>query len=94
MNILNSLKLFLLEQRLYGAFGRYNRYRRWCLERGAKTTSQRLAIAEVALSGPGVNTLEAQANELFLASRKARKTISQPSKDSPAMSTELHETGL
>lgn len=67
MAILNRIKLLLLEQKLYhGAFGKYNRYRCWCLKRNAKTTAERLGIAKEVLAGSGVTTMEAQYNELFV----------------------------
>jgi len=67
MNVFAWFKLWILEQRLnFGAFGLYNRYRRWCLERNARTVAERIAIAKEVLRGPGVNTMEAQANELYL----------------------------
>ncbi len=102
MNILSWFKLLVLEQKLnFGAFGRYNRYRRWCLERNAKTAAERLAIADEVLSGPSVNTMEAQANELYLrrhaaTSQKARKTTARPPKNAPAVNQnpELHGTGF
>jgi len=72
MGFLSWCKLLILEQRLnFGAFGRYNRYRRWCLERNAKNAAEKLAIANEVFSGPGVSTMEAQANELYLQRAKA-----------------------
>lgn len=93
MNVRGRLKLFFIEQKLYGTFGRYNRYRRWCLERNATTTAERLVIANEVLAGPGVNTMEAQANELFLrkhaASQKAKKAASRPP-NAPTVNPEFH----
>lgn len=70
MALFSRLKLLLLERRLYhGTFGKYNRYRCWCLKRDARTTEEKLRIAKEVLSGPGVNTMEAQYNELYLRRR-------------------------
>ena len=39
MAFLSWWELLILEQRLYhGPFGKYNRYRCWCLKRNARTT--------------------------------------------------------
>ncbi len=70
MNVFAWLKLLFLEQKLYhGAFGKYYRYCRWCLERDAKTIAERVAVADEVLRGPGVNVMEAQANELYCKAR-------------------------
>jgi hypothetical protein len=91
MNIINWLRLYFIEQELYGTFGRYNRYRRWCLERNANAIAERLLIANEVLAGPGVNTMEAQANELFLRRHDAkRKPTSPPAKDAPIRKLEPH----
>ena len=67
-------KLLILEQRLYyGMFGKYNRYRCWCLKRSAKTSEEKLLIAKEVLKGPGVNTMEAQYNELYLRRHEHQK---------------------
>ena len=67
MAILNCIKLLMLEQKLYhGAFGKYNRYRCWCLKRNAKTTAEKIGVAKEVLASPGVTTMEAQYNELFV----------------------------
>jgi hypothetical protein len=88
MNILSWFKLFFIEQKLYGTFGKYNRYRRWCLERNATTSMERLVIAREVLIGPGVNTMEAQANELFLrrhaVGQKSLAAIQSPKEASAA----------
>ena len=63
--------LLFLEQKLqFGEFGKYNRYRYLCLKRQPKNTVERLRIAKEVLDGPGVNTMEAQANELYLRNHK------------------------
>ena len=65
-------KLLFLEQKLqFGEFGKYNRYRYLCLKRQPRNTVERLRIAKEVLDGPGVNTMEAQANELYLRNQKA-----------------------
>jgi len=67
MGLLAWCKLRILERRLYhGAFGKFNRYRCFCLKRHAQTTAEKLSIAREVLSGPGVNTMEAQYNELYI----------------------------
>jgi hypothetical protein len=66
---LSRCRLLLLEQKLksvFGAFGRYDRYRRLCLERGADTTEAKLTIAQEVLHGPAVSLIEAQDNDLYL----------------------------
>jgi hypothetical protein len=87
LNFVAWCKLLILEQKLnFGAFGRYNRYRRWCLERNAKSAAEKLAIANEVLNGPSVSTREAQANELYLqrakASGRREDTVIQ---DTPAL---------
>lgn len=89
MGFLSWCKLVLLEQKLYhGEFGKYNRYRCWCLERNAKTARERLSIAKEVLEGPGVNTMEAQYNELYLRRTKA----SRQRQDTPIQSTPPEDT--
>lgn len=66
MTLWSWCKLSVLEWKLYGMFGRYNRYRRLCLERNARTTAEKLGIAQEVVNGPGINTLEAQYNDLYL----------------------------
>jgi hypothetical protein len=74
MSFLSWCRLRILEQRLYhGAFGKYNRYRRYCIERGATTAKEKLAIATEVLSGPGVSPIEAQDNQLYLRNHKSPK---------------------
>jgi hypothetical protein len=57
----------------HGPFGKYNRYRCWCLKRNARTTEEKLCIAKEVLNGPGVTTLEAQYNELYVRRHEERK---------------------
>jgi hypothetical protein len=72
-------KLRILERKLYqGAFGKYNRYRCWCLKRNAQTTEEKLGIAREVLNGPGVNTMEAQYNELFVRQHEGQKRVVPP----------------
>ena len=75
MDFWSRCKLFVLEWKLYAMFGRYNRYRRMCLERTATTVQERLAIATEVLNGPGINTLEAQYNELFLQRHEQQRIV-------------------
>ncbi|HEX5471088.1 MAG TPA: hypothetical protein VFW73_04345 [Lacipirellulaceae bacterium] len=64
--MLERLQLLMLEQKLYhGPFGKYNRYR-CCFKRMATTTTEKLAVAKSVIAGPGVTTIEAQYNEIFL----------------------------
>jgi hypothetical protein len=77
MSIIARLKLWWAEEKLnVGAFGKYNRYRRWCIERNAMSSSEKLAIANEVLSGLCVGVMEAQANELFLS--RHRDEMPQP----------------
>ena len=97
MNILRWFRLLILEQRLkFGAFGKYNRYRCWCLERNVKTVAEKLALAREVLAGPGVSLAESQHNVDFIRkySVAAPKATSLPPKDAPAVNPELHGTGL
>jgi hypothetical protein len=59
-------KLLILEQRLGFQFGKYNKYRSLCLKRNAKSAVEKLLIAQEVWDGPGVNTLEARARDIFL----------------------------
>ena len=89
MAFLSWWKLWVLERKLYhGAFGKYNRYRCWCLKRHAKTTEEKLTIAREVLSGPGVNTLEAQYNELYIRQHAAPERVIPLPKVSDAPSPE------
>lgn len=75
MAFFSWLKLHLQEQQLYhGAFGKYNRYRRYCIERDAKTTKEKLAVATEVLCSSDVSSIEAHDNELYLLS-KARELV-------------------
>ncbi|HEV3386588.1 MAG TPA: hypothetical protein VG097_17355 [Gemmata sp.] len=69
-------KLWIVERKLYhGSFGKYNRYRCWCLKRNAETTWEKLVIAKEVLNGPGVNTMEAQYNEQYIHQHQNQKPI-------------------
>ena len=77
----------VLEQRLYhGPFGKYNRYRCLCLKRNARTAAEKLGIAQEVMVGPGVNTMEAQYNELYIREHETRQQviISRPRAPTPA----------
>jgi hypothetical protein len=77
MALWSWLKLLVLEQRLHSKFGKYNYYRCLCLERNAKSSEEKLCIANEVWDGPSVNTMAAQANELYL-----RRHASEPRADS------------
>ena len=86
MNALSWLKLLFIEERLkFGAFGKYNRYRCWCLEGNARTTAEKLRLAREVLSGPGVSLAESQHNVEYVRKHSvgARKATSRPPKDAP-----------
>lgn len=91
MAFLSWWKLRLLERKLYhGAFGRYNRYRCWCLKRNAKTAEEKLRIAQEVLNGPGVNTMEAQYNELYIRQHEQQKREIPPRTAIGTTPTEPH----
>ncbi|HEV3385789.1 MAG TPA: hypothetical protein VG097_13315 [Gemmata sp.] len=98
MNALAWLRLKILEEKLkFGAFGKYNRYRCWCLERNVKTTTEKLRLAREVSSGPGVSILESQHNVSYLRkhSTAAKETPSQPAKENvPTTNPELHGTEI
>jgi hypothetical protein len=97
MGILRWLRLLILEERLkFGAFGKYNRYRCWCLERKVKTIGEKLCLAREVLTGPGVSLAESRHNVDFIRKHSvaARKATTLPAKDAPTMNPELHQTGL
>lgn len=69
---MNWLRLKYLEAQLaFGDFGKQKKYQRLCLERGATTTAAKVQIAQEVLAGPGVNSLEARANDIYLKERGA-----------------------
>jgi hypothetical protein len=73
-------RLVILEQKLQFEFGKYNEYRRLCLDRKATSTEEKLPIAKQVLDGPSVNTMVAQANEIYLRKVEAsrhRKSIQE-----------------
>jgi hypothetical protein len=97
MSILSWFKLLVVEQKLnFGAFGMYNRYRCWCLERNAKTAAERLAIATEVMNGPGVSLAESQHNVEYIRKHSVagRKAKNRPAKNAPAANAnpELHGT--
>ena len=75
MALLSWCKLMLLEQRLKFEFGKYNEYRRFCLDRQAKTAKEKLAIAKDVLNGPAVNTMTAQAKRNLYSSTGSRPAV-------------------
>ena len=80
MNILAWLRLLILEEKLkFGEFGKYNRYRCWCLERNIKSIVERIRLAREVLNGPGVSLAESQHNVDFIRrhSLAARKAVGQ-----------------
>lgn len=90
MNILDRLRLFILEEKLkVGAFGKYNRYRCWCLERNVTSVAEKLGLAREVLAGPGVGLAESQHNTDFIRKHldATQKATSRP-KDIPAVNPE------
>lgn len=80
MNVLGWLRLLILEERLkFGSFGKYNRYRCWCLERNVKSIAEKICLAREVLNGPGVSLAESQHNVDFIRrhSVAARKAVGQ-----------------
>ena len=91
------LKLLILEGQLkLGAFGKYNRYRCWCLERNANTVAEKLRIARDVLNRPGVSLAESQHNVDYIRqhSLPSGKTTSQLSKPASAVNPEPHGSQL
>ena len=72
MALYSWCRLLFLEQKMQFTFGKYNKYRHLCVDRRAETAVDKLRIADEVWNGPGVNSLEAQAHELYL--RKVKKT--------------------
>jgi hypothetical protein len=82
MALLSWFRLLILEHKLNGLsspFGKYNRYRRLCLERNAQTIEEKMGIAQEVLNGPGVSTLEAQDNELYIRRHAEQRQEAPPS---------------
>ncbi len=74
MAFVSWCRLRLFERKLYhGAFGKYSRYRCLCLKRNAQTIQEKIGIATEVLNGPGVNTMEAQYNELYIREQQKPK---------------------
>ncbi len=60
-------RLKYLEFKLaFGEFGKHKKYLRLCHERKAATTADRVKIAQEILDGPGVNSLESWAHDIYL----------------------------
>ena len=68
----NWIRLKMLELKLTGEFGQHTKYRRLCLERTARTTAEKLRIAEEVLLGGATGVAECQAHSIYL--RKHEKT--------------------
>jgi hypothetical protein len=88
MNIFSRLRLLLLEQKLkFGAFGKFNRYRCWRLERNVNSITDRIRLAREVLNGPGVSLAESQHNVDFIRrhSAAAPTAMSRPPKNSPTV---------
>lgn len=88
MKLIDWLLLRILEEKLkFGAFGKYNRYRCWCVERKVQSIAEKIRLAREVLSGPGVSLAESQHNVDFLRrhSVAAGKEASRSSKDAPAV---------
>lgn len=61
------LRLKCLEFKLvFGEFGKHKKYLRLCHERNATTTADRLKIAQEVFVGPGINSLESWAHDIYL----------------------------
>ncbi len=83
MSFLARCRLLMLEQKLkgiFGPFGKYNRYRRLCLERNSQSAEDRLRLAQEVLNGPPVSAIEAQDNAIYLREhgRKKPATVRTP----------------
>lgn len=79
MTFLSWCKLRILARKLYhGPFGKYNRYRCWCLKRNVSTTEGKLQVAREVLNGPGVSTVEAQYNELYIRDHQGQQQGATP----------------
>ncbi len=92
MNVLGWLRLLILEERLkFGEFGKYSRYRCWCLERNIKSIAEKIRLAREVLKGPGVSLAESQHNVDFIRGHSvaARKTVGQ---DTTIQGTSLPDT--
>lgn len=88
MNIFGRFRLLILEQKLkFGAFGKYNRYRCWCLERNVNSITDRIRLAHEVLNGPGVSLAESQHNVDFIRRHTAatRTATSRPPKNASAV---------
>lgn len=61
------LTLKYLEFRLaFGEFGKQKKYLRLCHEQRATRTADKVKIAQEVLDGPGINSLESWAHDLYL----------------------------
>lgn len=95
MSVLSWIRLAILVNRLkFGAFGKYNRYRCWCLERKVQTTTDKLRLAREVLSGPGVSLAESQHNVEYIRKQSvaATKATRQPAENTLGANPSLHRT--
>ena len=69
---MNWFRLKRLEFQLaFGEFGKQKKYLRFCHKRKATTTAERLKIAQEVLDGPGINSLESWAHDIYLKEHSA-----------------------
>jgi len=69
---MNWFRLKFLENKLaFGEFGKHKKYLRLCHEREATTTAARVKIAQEVLDGPGINSLESWAHDIYLKEHSA-----------------------
>lgn len=62
----NWIRLKMLELKITGAIGQHTKYRRLILERTARTTTEKLRIAQEVLLGGATGVAECQAHSNFL----------------------------
>jgi hypothetical protein len=64
---MNWFRLKYVEAQLaFGESGKRRKYLRLCHEQKAATTADKVKIALEVLTGPGVNSLESRAHDLYL----------------------------
>jgi hypothetical protein len=88
MHVLDWFRLLILQQKLkFAAFGKYNRYRCWCLERNVESIAGKIRLAREVLNGPGVSLAESQHNVDFIRrhSVAARKATNRTPKNTAAV---------
>jgi hypothetical protein len=69
---MNWLRLKYLEFQLaFGEFGKHKKYLRFCHERKATTSADRVKIAQDVLDGPAINSLESWAHAIYLKEHSA-----------------------